>query len=128
MAKPTTPLQFHSERFLRFSRFIWPIGFVTILAGWYTTEVGRQPWVATGILRTVDAVSPASASAMLTSLLLLISLYVVIYGAALYYMNRLTNAGPDVAQDSSAFADHASPLRPMSAAQEAGRKAMRVED
>ncbi|WBE25350.1 cytochrome ubiquinol oxidase subunit I [Denitrificimonas caeni] len=119
---------FHSERFLRFSRFIWPIGFVTILAGWYTTEVGRQPWVATGILRTVDAVSPASASAMLTSLLLLTSLYVVIYGAALYYMNRLINAGPDVAQDSSAFADHASPLRPMSAAQEAGRKAMRVED
>lgn len=103
---------FHSSRYLRFARLLWPIGFLAVIAGWYTTEVGRQPWVATGILRTADAVSPVAAGAMLTTLLLFMAIYAVIFVTALYYINRLLKAGPDVAQESSnhSFANYANPL------------------
>ncbi|MGH8808363.1 MAG: cytochrome ubiquinol oxidase subunit I, partial [Noviherbaspirillum sp.] len=54
----------------------WPLGFIAILAGWMVTEIGRQPWVATGILRTADATSPVSAATVATSLVL----FVLVYG------------------------------------------------
>jgi cytochrome d ubiquinol oxidase subunit I len=49
---------FESPRFLRALIWISPLGFVAIEAGWVVTEVGRQPWIIQGILRTADAVTP----------------------------------------------------------------------
>ena len=54
---------FDTRWYLQPVQYAWPMGFIAILAGWYTTEIGRQPWIATGILRTADAVSPVHAGA-----------------------------------------------------------------
>ena len=53
-----------------------PLGFVAVLAGWFTAEVGRQPWVVYGLLRTADAVSPVPGGSVLFSL----ALFVLVYG------------------------------------------------
>ena len=50
---------FDSPLFLRACMFVGPLGFVAVLAGWTTTEVGRQPWIVYGLMRTADAVSPS---------------------------------------------------------------------
>ena len=47
--------------YLKGVQHAWPLGFVAILAGWWVTETGRQPWIAHGILRTADAISPVPA-------------------------------------------------------------------
>ena len=54
--------------FMRIAALSWPFGFIAILSGWTVAEVGRQPWLATGILRTVDAASPVPAAAVATTL------------------------------------------------------------
>ncbi|MGF7163465.1 cytochrome d ubiquinol oxidase subunit I [Rhodoligotrophos appendicifer] len=108
-------------KYLRFVAQTWPIGFIAVLSGWFTTEVGRQPWVATGILRTVDAISPVTAGAVLTTLILFVLVYGVVFSAGIYYINRLLDIGPDVSAHED---DDASALRPLSAAHDAGRKAI----
>ena len=80
--------------YLRFASWSWPIGFLAILAGWIVAEVGRQPWVATGILRTADAASPVSAEQVATTLVLFIVVYLLIFAAGIVYINRLINKGP----------------------------------
>jgi cytochrome bd ubiquinol oxidase subunit I len=80
--------------YLRFASWSWPIGFLAILAGWIVAEVGRQPWLATGILRTLDAASPVSAGQVATTLVLFIVVYLSIFAAGIVYINRLINKGP----------------------------------
>ena len=58
-----------------------PAGFVAVIAGWVTTEVGRQPYTVHGLLRTVDSVSPLEAPAVATSLLAFICVYFIVFGA-----------------------------------------------
>jgi cytochrome d ubiquinol oxidase subunit I len=70
-------------------------GFVAILAGWVTAEVGRQPYVVQGLLRTADAVSPVSADTVGLSLLVFVCVYLVVFGAGLYYLLALVRRGPD---------------------------------
>ncbi|MGH8738131.1 MAG: cytochrome ubiquinol oxidase subunit I [Burkholderiales bacterium] len=88
-----------------------PLGFIAVLAGWVTTEVGRQPWVVYGLLRTRDAVTPAlTTSDVAISLLVYVVSYVAIFGAGLYFMARLVRTGfqadaepgPDVPAGTSA--------------------------
>ena len=63
-------------------------------AGWITTEVGRQPWVVYGHLRTADAVTPDLTGAdVLPSLALYIIVYAIMFGAGLYYLVRLVQRG-----------------------------------
>ena len=83
-----------SAWFLRAAAVSWPLGFIAILAGWTVTEVGRQPWVANGILRTADAASPVSASAVATTLALFVVIYTIVFSAGIYYINRLIVRGP----------------------------------
>jgi cytochrome d ubiquinol oxidase subunit I len=72
-----------------------PIGFVALLAGWVTTEAGRQPWVVYGLMRTADAVTPAlTAGAVATSLAAFVIVYGLIFPAGVYYMVRLVQRGP----------------------------------
>lgn len=72
-----------------------PSGFVAVLAGWITAEVGRQPWVVYGVLRTADAVSPVSAASVATSLLFFIVVYAIVFSAGALYILRLIAKGPD---------------------------------
>ena len=71
-----------------------PTGFIAVLAGWITTEVGRQPWVVYGLLRTEDAASPIDASAVGASLIAFIVVYFLIFGAGVTYMLRLMRQPP----------------------------------
>ena len=64
-------------------------GWVAVLAGWYTTEVGRQPWLATGVLRTADAASLVPAPMIATTLAMYVALYaflLVAYVSVLFYL------------------------------------------
>ena len=81
--------------------FLWgtflsfPTGFIAILTGWYTAEVGRQPWVVYGVLRTADAVTPSlSTGDVLFSLLLYVVVYVTFVSFGLYYIYKLLRQGP----------------------------------
>ncbi|GMG84218.1 cytochrome ubiquinol oxidase subunit I [Paralimibaculum aggregatum] len=72
-----------------------PSGFVAVLAGWITTEVGRQPWVIHGLLRTADAASPLDAPAVEASLIAFIVVYFAVFGAGTFYILRLMNKRPE---------------------------------
>lgn len=86
---------YDSPRFLRLCTWCLPIGFIALLAGWFTTEVGRQPWVVQGLLRTAEATSPSvSGSSVLVSLLLFAVTYTVIFGAGSYYLACIVKQGP----------------------------------
>ena len=71
-----------------------PAGFVAVIAGWVTTEVGRQPYTVHGLLRTVDSVSPLQAPAVATSLLAFIFVYFIVFGAGVFYILRLMSHPP----------------------------------
>jgi cytochrome bd ubiquinol oxidase subunit I len=71
-----------------------PAGIVSLIAGWITTEAGRQPWVVYGVLRTKDAVSPITAQSAGVSLLIFVMVYALVFGTGIYYILRLIHAGP----------------------------------
>jgi cytochrome d ubiquinol oxidase subunit I len=71
-----------------------PAGFVAVLAGWVTTEVGRQPFTVYGLLRTVDSVSPLSAPAVASSLLAFVIVYFFVFGIGVLYILRLMAHAP----------------------------------
>ncbi len=112
---------FETRWFLTPLSYSWPAGFVAILAGWWVTETGRQPWLATGILRTADAASPVSAGAVLTTLILFVIVYSVVFSMGIYYINRLIEKGPTGA---SVKPSEGVPSRPLSAAEEAAHEAI----
>jgi len=105
--------------------FLWaalpcfPSGFVAVLAGWFTAEVGRQPWVIYGLLRTKDAVTPSLTSGdVVLSLIGYIVVYAVIYSFGLYYIYRLLRDGP---ADEEASPDTLTPAQPISVALQSNR-------
>ncbi|MBI1309206.1 MAG: cytochrome ubiquinol oxidase subunit I [Proteobacteria bacterium] len=71
-----------------------PAGFVAVLAGWFVTEVGRQPYTVYGVLKTASGVSPVPGHAMLASLLIFIALYALLFISAVFYVGRLIVRGP----------------------------------
>jgi len=76
-----------------------PTGFIAVLAGWFVTEVGRQPYVAYGIMKTADAVSPVIGPHVALSLLAFIISYTFIFGAGSYYILRLIAKGPGTPEE-----------------------------
>jgi len=83
-----------SRWFLRFAVAMGGSGFLAVLAGWIVTEVGRQPWVVYGQLRTADAVSPIGAGQVSVSLLAYLVVYAVVFTAGAIYILRMVRAGP----------------------------------
>jgi len=77
------------------SLLMGPSGFIALLAGWITTEVGRQPFTVYGALRTVDSIGPVDAPAVGASLLAFIWVYFFVFGAGLFYVFRLMRQAPD---------------------------------
>ncbi|AOK32418.1 hypothetical protein WS67_04000 [Burkholderia singularis] len=97
-----------------------PSGFVSLLAGWVTTEAGRQPWVVYGVMRTSQAVSPLSAQQVSVSLMTFVVVYFLVFGTGVYYMLKLMKKGPalpDEAPDTQPRPDQTA-RRPLSAARQ----------
>jgi cytochrome d ubiquinol oxidase subunit I len=84
------------QRLLLWTTFSsFPLPFIATLTGWFTAEVGRQPWSVYGVLRTADAVSPIlTTQAVTVSLLIFGIIYVTIFGFGTLYVYRLLRAGP----------------------------------
>ncbi len=81
-----------------------PAGFVAVLAGWFVTEVGRQPWIVQGLMRTSDATSPVIGSSIAISLTAFVIVYIFVFGAASYYILQLIGKGPEIRPE--AYGDH----------------------
>lgn len=113
---------FQSRSFLRFALWMGPSGLVAILAGWFTTEVGRQPWVVYGLMRTADAASAHSAEALGFSLALFVAVYLIVFGAGTGYALRLISKGPQVNEglqpNPGGPGQWHQPMRPLSGAPE----------
>jgi cytochrome d ubiquinol oxidase subunit I len=76
--------------------FSFPLPFIATLTGWFTAEVGRQPWTVYGVLRTADAMTPfLTARAAMTSLVVFCAVYSFIFAFGTYYIYRLLRAGPE---------------------------------
>jgi cytochrome d ubiquinol oxidase subunit I len=81
-----------------------PSGFVAVLAGWFVTEIGRQPWIVYGALKTAEAASPVAATPIAISLAAFVAVYVFVFGAGSYYILKLIAKGPDIAGQT--YGDH----------------------
>jgi len=82
----------------RFALAMGPSGLVAVLAGWITTEVGRQPWTVHGLMRTAESASPLAAPAVAASLLAFVVVYFAVFGAGVTYILKLM-AKPPVAHE-----------------------------
>jgi len=78
----------------RFALAMGPAGLVAVIAGWITTEVGRQPWVIYGLLRTAEAVSPIAAPGVTGSLIAFVLVYNSVFAAGTWYILRLMAKPP----------------------------------
>jgi cytochrome d ubiquinol oxidase subunit I len=95
---------------------------IAILAGWYTTEIGRQPWVVYGLMRTADASSGHSATQLGFTLALFVVVYFALFGAGISYVMRLVRKGPQLQEGDEMSqggpGTSRTPARPLSAADE----------
>jgi cytochrome d ubiquinol oxidase subunit I len=109
-----------SRAFLRCALWMGPSGLVAILAGWYTTEIGRQPWTVYGLLRTQDAVSAHGATQLGITLVLFVVIYFAVFGAGTGYVLRLIRVGPQAHEgeriEHGGPGRERTPARPLSAA------------
>ncbi len=109
---------FRNRLFLRVALLMGPSGLIALLAGWITTEMGRQPWVVYGVMRTKDAVSTHSPMALATTLGLFVVMYVLVFGTGVGYLVKLVAKGPSIHDDphpNEAEIPHKRPARPLSA-------------
>lgn len=106
-----------ARSFLKACEIASPLGFAAVLAGWITTEVGRQPWVVYGLMRTDAAVTPSlTGGDVLASLAIYAVVYVVVFGAGGYFLVRLMRTGPTPPR--ALEERRGTPARPLSAAGE----------
>jgi cytochrome d ubiquinol oxidase subunit I len=82
----------------RFALAMGPSGFIAVIAGWVTTEAGRQPFTVYGLLRTADSVSPLDRPAVAASLITFIVVYFIVFGAGAGYILRLMSRAPHVGE------------------------------
>jgi cytochrome d ubiquinol oxidase subunit I len=115
---------YHTRPFLRAAVTMGPAGLVALLAGWITTEVGRQPWVVYGVMRTADAASPHGVAPLALTLALFIVSYFFVFGVGIAYVLRLVRKGPQAfdmrAPPEGGPGRERTPMRPLSAAEEGG--------
>ncbi|MGL4396563.1 MAG: cytochrome ubiquinol oxidase subunit I [Hyphomicrobium sp.] len=113
---------FEKSWFVNALTYTWPLGFIAIVAGWWVTETGRQPYLVYGILRTADAVSPVVFAQVLISLILFVLVYSSVFSMGILYINKLITKGPS---DATIRPDEGVPSRPLSAADESLRSALK---
>lgn len=108
-----------STAFLRSCQWAAPLGFLAVLAGWTTTEVGRQPWSVYRLLRTADSVSPSLTGwDVLVTFIGYIAVYLIIFPGGLLVMARILRHGP-AAVLSDAPVESGRPGQPVAAIPEA---------
>ncbi len=113
---------FETRWYLRVMANSWWVGFLAVMAGWVTTESGRQPWIIEGILRTVEAGSPVTGGNVLATLVLFILAYGVVFSFGIYYINRLIVRGPRGPEVETVESFAGSPI---TAAHDTGRAAVK---
>ena len=106
--------------YLGLLRRCWPLGFIALISGWIVTEVGRQPWIAYGILRTADAMSPITFAQVLVSLALFVVVYFVVFSVGIWYVWRMVRKGPET----TAPGPETLPNRPLAGGQPDTREAV----
>jgi len=113
---------YESKWFHRFAILMGPSGFIALLAGWFTTEVGRQPWIIYGVMRTKDALSPVSAEQVGLTLIIFVIVYFIVFGVGIYYMLKLMHKGPEfldnTPEEIGGVGHFKTPMRPLSAIDE----------
>jgi len=107
-----------SKGLLRAWMCMTPAGFIAVLAGWYTTEIGRQPYVIYGLMRTSEAASAIDAASVATSLLMFGTVYLFIFIAGSYYLFKMLRQGPQPVADAMLFPPDKTPARPLSVPQD----------
>jgi cytochrome d ubiquinol oxidase subunit I len=106
---------FESRRLLTVLSVSYPLPFIAVIAGWFVTEIGRQPWVVYGMMRVSEALTPSLSGAMaLTTLVGYIAVYSVVFGAGVYYLRHVLVQGLEPIEGSG-DSDSARPKRPFSA-------------
>jgi cytochrome d ubiquinol oxidase subunit I len=88
-----------------------PAGFVAVLAGWFVTEVGRQPYVIHGVMRSCEAVSPLPGPPIALSLAAFGATYLIVFGAGITYILKLIRKGPD--SEAGTYGSHGVPDPPL---------------
>jgi cytochrome d ubiquinol oxidase subunit I len=111
---------FDARWYLALAAHAWWLGFVAVISGWIVTETGRQPWLAHGILRTADAISPVPGASIATTLALFVLVYGIVFAMGIYYINRLIAKGPE--GRAAEAPETGTPVRPLSSAIEATRE------
>jgi cytochrome d ubiquinol oxidase subunit I len=113
---------YRSNALLRFATWMGSAGLVAILAGWFTTEIGRQPWLVQGLMRTSEGVSAHGAGQVGLTLALFVIVYCVVFGAGTIYTLRLMRRGPSLREgETPVLGGPGQPrqaMRPLSAAAE----------
>jgi cytochrome d ubiquinol oxidase subunit I len=113
---------FESPWLLRFALGMGPAGLVAILAGWLTTEIGRQPWIVYGLMRTSEAVSPHGAAPVALMLAIFVVVYFTVFGTGSWYLLKIIAKGPETGESQDPVeggpGQPRTPARPMSAAPE----------
>ena len=105
---------FDNGWFLRICMLSAPLGFVAVLAGWTTTEVGRQPWTVYGLLRTAHSVTPSlTGHDVLISFLSYAAVYLVMFPAGIAVMARMVRHGPTESAMSMKPAEGLQPISPI---------------
>src|SRR5882757_7666362 len=85
---------YDSGWFLRALMWSTPLGFIAVVAGWTTTEVGRQPWTVYGVMRTAHSVTPSLTGIdVLVSLLGYITVYLIMFPTGLWFITRIIRGG-----------------------------------
>jgi cytochrome d ubiquinol oxidase subunit I len=103
---------------LRAWMLMTPAGFVAVLAGWYTTEIGRQPYVIYGLMRTAEASSAIDSASVVTSLAVFASIYLFVFIAGTYYLLKLLRKGPQPVEREMLHPELMTPERPLSVAED----------
>ena len=86
-----------SPGYLKVMLYAIPLPYLALEAGWMVTEVGRQPWIVYGLMRTRDAVSPIAASQVGVTLAAFILVYSLLGAVAFYLMAKFARQGPEPA-------------------------------
>jgi len=108
---------------LRFAIVMGPSGFIAVIAGWMTTEVGRQPFTIYGVMRKADSVSPLAAPAVAMSLIAFVLVYFAVFGMGTWYLLRLMSHAPHAHEPDLPNAPaHAAGITPAPALAAAGAK------
>ncbi|MEJ7747191.1 MAG: cytochrome ubiquinol oxidase subunit I [Luteimonas sp.] len=106
---------FESRLLLRIWTLMIPAGFIALLSGWYVTEIGRQPYVVYGLLRTADAATAIGAGSVLASLIVYACVYAIVFGAGIWYLFKMIRKGPEVHEPAPDTDDgEKTPARPLS--------------